>query len=142
MDIGAAISLADQDLMGFASPPSELPNPNRFELSRGRYSRDSGRPQTASTTDYGFSRDSGDVLSPGTNGDRNWPSLPARPGKKHLKHSSVSSGRGQAHLIWSSDDLEGDLGYAAAEGMEGNHRKVIVERIEAVKSKNPVFTWC
>ena len=40
------------------------------------------------------------------------------------------------------DGLEGDLGYAAAEGMEGNRRKVIVERLEAVKSKNPVFTWC
>jgi hypothetical protein len=40
------------------------------------------------------------------------------------------------------DDLEGDLGYAAAEGMEGNQRKVIVERLEPVKTKNPVFTWC
>ncbi|KAK3688106.1 putative LSB6 protein [Podospora appendiculata] len=39
-------------------------------------------------------------------------------------------------------ELEGDLGYAAAEGMEGNQRKVIVERLEPVKSKNPVFTWC
>lgn len=41
-----------------------------------------------------------------------------------------------------NDELDGDLGYAAAEGMEGNHRKVIVERLEPVKSKNPVFTWC
>ncbi|KAI2635245.1 hypothetical protein GGS21DRAFT_517679 [Xylaria nigripes] len=40
------------------------------------------------------------------------------------------------------DDAEGDLGYAAAEGMEGNRRKVIVERLETVKAKNPVFTWC
>ena len=40
------------------------------------------------------------------------------------------------------DDLEGDLGYAAAEGMEGQQRKVIVERLELVKSRNPVFTWC
>lgn len=38
------------------------------------------------------------------------------------------------------DGLEGDLGYAAAEGMEGNHRKVIVERLEPVKTRNPVFT--
>ncbi|KAL4941258.1 hypothetical protein BDV06DRAFT_212797 [Aspergillus oleicola] len=136
MDIGAATSMADEDLVGLSSPPGELPNPNRFELSRGRTSRDSGRPQTASSTDYGFSRDSADGLSPRRNGDRNWPSLPPRPGNKHQKHSSLSSTRG-AHLIWSSDDLEGDLGYAAAEGMEGNQRKVIVERIEAVKSKNP-----
>lgn len=40
------------------------------------------------------------------------------------------------------DDIEGDLGYAAAEGQMGNQRKVIVERLEAVKSRNPVFTWC
>ncbi|KAK4126299.1 hypothetical protein N657DRAFT_567692 [Parathielavia appendiculata] len=41
------------------------------------------------------------------------------------------------------DDLEGgDLGYAAATGMEGNRRKVIVERLEMVKGRNPVFTWC
>jgi hypothetical protein len=41
-----------------------------------------------------------------------------------------------------ADDLEGDLGYAVAEGMEQNQRRVIVERLETVKSKNPVFTWC
>jgi hypothetical protein len=45
-------------------------------------------------------------------------------------------------MVYDGDDLEGDLGYAAAEGMEGNQRKVIVERLETVKSKNPVFTWC
>ncbi|OAA59558.1 phosphatidylinositol 4-kinase type 2 subunit [Niveomyces insectorum RCEF 264] len=39
-------------------------------------------------------------------------------------------------------DDEGDLGFAAAAGMENNRRKVIVERLEPVKSKNPVFTWC
>jgi len=43
---------------------------------------------------------------------------------------------------YDQDDLEGDLGYAAAEGQEGNMRKVIVERLETVKSKNPTFTWC
>ncbi|KAL2872832.1 SNF2 family N-terminal domain-containing protein [Aspergillus lucknowensis] len=133
MDISAAMSMADQDLMGLASPPRELPNPNRFELSRGRNSRDSGRPETASTTDYGFSRNSVDILSPGRVSDQNWPSLPPRPGNKHQKKSSISSARGQSHLIWSSDDLEGDLGYAAAEGMEGNQRKVIVERLEALQ---------
>ncbi|KAI1386261.1 phosphatidylinositol 3 and 4-kinase-domain-containing protein [Hypoxylon trugodes] len=40
------------------------------------------------------------------------------------------------------DDIEGDLGYAAAETMDGNRRKVIVERLETVKARNPVFTWC
>lgn len=46
------------------------------------------------------------------------------------------------HEVGDDDELEGDLGYAAAEGMEGNQRKVIVERLEPVKTKNPVFTWC
>ncbi|KAL2015497.1 hypothetical protein VTK56DRAFT_5352 [Thermocarpiscus australiensis] len=44
---------------------------------------------------------------------------------------------------YDDGELEGgDLGYAAATGMEGNLRKVIVERLEPVKSRNPVFTWC
>lgn len=58
---------------------------------------------------------------------------------------TAGGGRRYSHDFGGHDDddeLEGDLGYAAAEGMEGNRRKVIVERLEAVKSKNPVFTWC
>lgn len=46
------------------------------------------------------------------------------------------------HDGYDGDDIAGDLGYAAAEGQMGNQRKVIVERLEAVKSRNPVFTWC
>ncbi|RAK96413.1 uncharacterized protein BO80DRAFT_459041 [Aspergillus ibericus CBS 121593] len=143
MDIGAAMSLGtgpDVDLLGLGSSPNELPNPNRFELSRGRGSTSgharaqSGSPATMG--DYRFGRDSIDEMSHGRGMDRSWATLPPRP-SRHQKHSSVSSSRGQAHLIFSSDDLEGDLGYAAAEGMEGNQRKVIVERLEAVKSKNP-----
>ncbi|KAK4933870.1 hypothetical protein LTR28_011160, partial [Elasticomyces elasticus] len=40
------------------------------------------------------------------------------------------------------DDAEGDLGYTAAEDREGLRRKVIVERLEMVKARSPVFTWC
>ncbi len=54
---------------------------------------------------------------------------------------STRSGN-RPNVLYDGDDLEGDLGYAAANDMEGNQRKVIVERLEAVKSKNPVFTWC
>ena len=55
---------------------------------------------------------------------------------------SFSARNRRVPMMYDGDDLEGDLGYAAAEGMEGNQRKVIVERLETVKSKNPVFTWC
>lgn len=37
---------------------------------------------------------------------------------------------------------EADLGYGGAPEMESTMKKVIVERIELVKSRNPVFTWC
>jgi hypothetical protein len=40
------------------------------------------------------------------------------------------------------EDGEGDLGFGAARDQEGSRRKVIVERLEMVKSKPPVFTWC
>ncbi|TWU70731.1 phosphatidyl inositol kinase [Metarhizium rileyi] len=49
---------------------------------------------------------------------------------------------GDSHDSYDGDDLDGDLGYAAAEGQMGNQRRVIVERLETVKSRNPVFTWC
>ncbi|RHZ57107.1 1-phosphatidylinositol 4-kinase LSB6 [Aspergillus thermomutatus] len=143
MDIGAAMSLPSQpqhDLLGLHSPPNELPNPNRFELSRSR------EPEEGATRDdspAALGRDSVDGLGLGRDTDRNWAPLPPRPDHGHRrKQSSMSSAHGQAQFVWGSDDLEGDLGYAAAEGMEGNQRKVIVERLEAVKSKNPVFTWC
>jgi len=41
------------------------------------------------------------------------------------------------------EEDEGDLGHAtAAPELESTMKKVIVERIEMVKSRNPVFTWC
>lgn len=154
MDIGAAMSLSSEhDLLGLGSPSNDLPNPNRFELSRGR--GDQGQAgahkatSSATTGAHEIDGDSIDGLSNyGRNLERSWATLPPRHHPKassfggHRKNDSLSSVRNQAAFVFGSDDLEGDLGYAAAEGMEGNQRKVIVERIEAVKSKNPVFTWC
>ena len=56
-------------------------------------------------------------------------------------HASANIAQ-RLHGGYDEDDMEGDLGYAAAEGMDGNRRKVIVERLETVKSRNPVFSWC
>lgn len=49
--------------------------------------------------------------------------------------------RGNSHTFLDEGD-DGDLGYAATEDREGNRMRVIVERLESVKSKHPVFTWC
>jgi hypothetical protein len=37
---------------------------------------------------------------------------------------------------------DGDLGYAAAATQENSTRRVIVERLEVVKSRQPFFSWC
>ncbi|KAL1840557.1 hypothetical protein VTJ49DRAFT_331 [Mycothermus thermophilus] len=73
------------------------------------------------------------------------PSLDSNGG--HAASYSHSHTRHHRRLSSYDEDYEtdlegGDLGYAAATGMEGNRRKVIVERLEMVKARNPVFTWC
>lgn len=106
--------------------------------------------------------DSVDSAKEARNSLGNSATLPARPIAKHKsrfsfeyprreaipkgsarrqRSMSTRSGRPPA-ILYEGDDLEGDLGYAAASDMEQNKRKVIVERLETVKSKAPVFTWC
>ncbi|CAD6447061.1 47a8c4d8-c8d3-4f92-8dc4-c6f7622d00a2-CDS [Sclerotinia trifoliorum] len=160
MDISAANATAPQtDLLGLASPSVELPNPNRFELASPRYSEDASpeldSSQPATTfANSGFSRDNtskdGVRFSdrPHLQHSRNRMSYdgPARSPNRNRhearRFSFGSRSRGAVQTLYDGDDHEGDLGYAAAEGMEGHQRKVIVERLETVKSKNPVFTWC
>lgn len=55
---------------------------------------------------------------------------------------SLTAGAGPPRNVYNDDDVEGDLGYSAVDGSEGAQKKVIVERLEVVKSRNPVFTWC
>jgi phosphatidylinositol 4-kinase type 2 len=162
MDISAAISSdqrRERDIFGLGSSLSELPNPNRFELSRGRNSaelgsigEEGGSPLSMSLHETGYS--SLDAINDGRDLARSWAALPTRGNKagaefgqrarsgRHMRNNSLSYRRHSNSAVFGGDELEGDLGYAAAEGMEGNERKVIVERLEAVKSRNPVFTWC
>lgn len=148
MDISAANASAPQpDLLGLASPPAELPNPNRFELASPRPSEEQSgimSPESPSATKPGQIRFTHDSRPASHNRNRmsyDGPSRPTYPRRDQRRFSFGSRQRGNS-LMYDDDDLEGDLGYAAAEGMEGNQRKVIVERLETVKSKNPVFTWC
>lgn len=161
MDISAAVdnpnaNNSQNDLLGMGSPTSELPNPNRFELSRDPsiFSGDEGG-STINGKTAKQSLSSSLTLPPRqTSQARSGSRTRAVPGRNHSfdiprrtsnfprRGSNVSflgiyGGSGAAN-----DDLEGDLGYAAAEGMEGQERKVIVERLETVKARNPVFTWC
>lgn len=159
MDISAAIAskpVPQTDLLNFGSPTNDLPNPNRFELSRDKNSLEAGQGRATSPLSFNNIGNLDNLGEPGRQLASSWASVPPRPsgsGKKHQsdfelgkraqhkKHASLSHRR-DSPFLFGGDDLEGDLGYAAAEEMDGHERKVIVERLEAVKSKNPVFTWC
>jgi len=164
MDIGASrrsdsLSEPVQDLLG--SPTSELPNPNRFELTRDELAADVGRVSeelTGSPAPIGVTNfaESARQAKQNLSSSVQLPPRPSAKGKtrfsfdfsrpsptRRTRHSkSFSTRRGSNSGLYEGDDLEGDLGYAAAGNMEGSQKKVIVERLEAVKSKNPVFTWC
>ena len=162
MDISAANASEPQvqhDLLGLSSPTADLPNPNRFDLSRNNSTSDLGHlPNGAESpaTVHGPLLDQRSKLDEAKMVHANDTRPIATRSRTrlsyegHKKTASTSSQRRRysfsnrqgAGFAGAGDDLEGDLGYSAAEGMEGSQRKVIVERLETVKSKNPVFTWC
>lgn len=57
---------------------------------------------------------------------------------RYSRRFSASLGSGRHN---DSED-DGDLGYAATSEREGATRRVIVERLEMVKSRKPLFEWC
>lgn len=191
MDIGAAnssSSAAAADLLGMASPPTDLPHSGRFELSENNNGSSSNGNENSNSNDiaveetrsmeefsafgngntaassptrtkerpkFMHSATAGAVSSPGPfRSNSGGISIYATPRRERRYSYATAMGRRNSHTIaqqlhgyssapgYDHDDVEGDLGYAAAEGMEGNQRKVIVERLEPVKARNPVFTWC
>lgn len=178
MDIGAANSSsasAAADLLGIASPPTDLPHSGRFELSGNNTeaavddSRSTDDPlalsngRTAASSPTRGTKDRpgprsaiGAMSFPGPHRSSSTINIYSTPQRERRYSYATAIGRRHSHTIaqqlhghgpsgrssYDDDDVEGDLGYAAAEGMEGNQRKVIVERLEPVKARNPVFTWC
>ena len=145
MDISAVRSTDTNALINFDVPASGLPNPNKFVLSREGSNENLKAPESPMST-------MSSVRSP--NGDT--PDRPPRPtrSKTRISFDAPQSSRARRkdrrrNFSFSAKNLgdyeiddDGDLGYAAARDMEGNRKKVIVERLETVKGKNPVFTWC
>ena len=153
MDISAAYASAptiQHDLLGTGSPTRE-PSENRFNHSRQNSSdivpkvdsivlpagklespgslNSAARP-AATRSRTGVSRMSLEV-----------PRRMFETPSERRRRFSFHARRGNDY---DDDDLDddGDLGFAAASDQEGSRRKVIVERLEMVKSKPPVFTWC
>ncbi|KAK6853336.1 phosphatidylinositol 3 [Apiospora arundinis] len=99
----------------------------------------SGRMAPSRTSYQGPSRTQSHMYSPRRERRFSFATAAGRRNSNSMMSQMYSS---QGGLDDEDGDLEGDLGFAAAEGAEGNRRKVIVERLETVKARNPVFTWC
>ncbi|KAF2762151.1 hypothetical protein EJ05DRAFT_535418 [Pseudovirgaria hyperparasitica] len=153
-DIGAVGASAPpaQDLLGLSSPTAEGGNP--FNVSRQSSSMDIRRSEDQRRNPLSSSSVQMVVPQPKRNqtfqghsrtrmsyeGPRRGPALGS---SRHQRRFSFSTRRtAQPPYLETDDNVEGDLGYAATEDREANQRRVIVERLETVKSKNPVFTWC
>ena len=138
------------------SPPLDHANENRFNLSRDSSSLDIRRADDSQglhspATVQGVTWTSRAMTgSPSTFGNgrpshrtRMSYEAPRRREETYARHHrrfSLTMRRGGDDD--DDDDDDGDLGYAANEDAETKTKKVIVERLEQVKSKNPVFTWC
>lgn len=152
------------DLLGFASPPADMPHPGRFEIPNPL-------DEAVKSPDEAIADGDGETHRPSLNGKRfvaSYAGPPAsrsglnayepprhqqqRPQQRRYSYATAIARRssnsiaqqlmGEPRDNWDEDLEAGDLGYTAAEGQMGHQRKVIVERIEAVKTRNPVFTWC
>ena len=162
VDIGASVATVPKDgldglggetrdLLGPPSPPAEMPSSNRFV--RQFDENDSGSSSSAnnhSNNNRNKVNRSRPIRHDTTSSSFPFPSSTAT---SHLSHAT-DTGRSIAQRLHDSaanvagdhvpdldaDEFDGDLGYAAAQDMECHRRKVIVERLEAVKTRNPVFT--
>jgi phosphatidylinositol 4-kinase type 2 len=142
------------------SPPLQLASENRFNLSRensaldvnARQSEESIRGPLSPATVQAVPWTTRSVTNSPANSrpqHRSRMSFDA-PRRYHPEHdsrkrrfsSATRRGNTVAFIGEDDDDDEGDLGYAANEDLDGNRKTVIVERLEMVKSRNPVFTWC
>lgn len=152
MDISAALSgsapTPHMPSLSLSTPSQRDHNP--FNHSRHNSSQDVNAPTT-----------------PGQSGDAS-KSSPGRPGARRSRTSASRMSHDLPRGVWQTPpserrrrfslalgrqlssnpvddgllDEEGDLGYAAAATQENSMRKVIVERLEVVKSKQPFFSWC
>ncbi|KAM6514062.1 Phosphatidylinositol 4-kinase LSB6 [Fusarium falciforme] len=159
-----------EGLLDLASAPADMPHPGRFELSSPMVETaqwpDEAPSSDSNLLGLGGQQQRGGELGERPTvqavGFGNSYQGPARalnkyepayqqqqqqPSRQQRRYSFAdAAGRRNSNTIAQqyhetfNDDLEGDLGYAAAEGQMGNQRKVIVERLEAVKNRNPVFT--
>ena len=156
MDISAAHQPPSKhsDLLGAISPPSN-PRPNPFNHSRQNSSQDIHAEPASPTAAKEMSTAAFQSASePRPRAYRSktmgrasldTPRSFMHSPSERRRRFSFTVGRAfgaRANILGDSDDEDGDLGYAAANDQQNVTRKVIVERLETIKSRPPVFTWC
>jgi len=157
LDIGASRQVAPdlaKSLLQLSPPPGENIGASRFDMSR-ETSREDDLAADDKTDGYGANGDLSSQQPPSqsqsqipdaassrrpSNRGRFSYDVPRRPWHTDSRKRNYSF----TAKPWQNDEEEdqGDLGYAAMQDMENQTKKVIVERLETVKSKAPVFTWC
>lgn len=160
MDISAAYASAppvNHDLLGIGTPDRE-PGENPFNHSR---------QNSSDTVPQAQAHKSAELLSPTHSfelASSTRPPVSSRPDPRRSRTGQPRLSYDMPRKMWQNpserrrrfsfahrrsaqfndeeDEGDGDLGFGAASEQEGSRRKVIVERLEMVKSKPPVFTWC
>jgi len=138
----------EMDITAMSTPPQKPQNDllmnspplgeNRFNLSRESSSLDVRRPAPTSPSTVNGVMWSSNTNRPAHRSRMSYDQPRAMP-HRHQRRLSLTHRRDVDEYGFDDD---GDLGYAANEDNEGNMKKVIVERIEMVKGKPPVFSWC
>ncbi|KAH9815745.1 Phosphatidylinositol 3- and 4-kinase [Teratosphaeria destructans] len=153
MDISAAhasMPTMSHDLLGFSSPTQDQAE-NPFNISRQSSSQDVKRLSLEPSTppkEVSSPTDVRSAVRPGhfrsrTGGGRlsyDVPRAARQSPREHKRRFSLAARR--THGPDDGEDGDGDLGYVAASDQEGMRRKVIVERLEMVKGRQPFFQWC
>lgn len=159
-DIGVGISSApisrEFNLLGFSPPRSQIPSVIRLGTQANKKSTfadasNDGEDESDRASQYSNGGFSGAHSIRSDTGPRQVrvsyeSGVPVRDGRNG-RPKDLRRGRRNSHTLGFpshlyDDEGDGDLGYSAVTGSEGARRKVIAERLEAVKSRNPVFTWC
>lgn len=150
MDISAARGEPPKhvDLLGLSSPRESRENP--FNHSRQGSDQDidtAASSPTMRTKELSASAPRPTAYRSRTGGGRASydvaRSLFSSSPVERRRRFSLNIGRSRRTTSWDDDDEDdGDLGYSSANDRQNATRRVIVERLEMVKSKAPFFKWC
>jgi phosphatidylinositol 4-kinase type 2 len=143
MDISAAGTSASkdgQDLVALGSPEQERQNP--FNISRQSNQLDHADKSALNGRTLSPPNVQAMTLENGSPRQPHASRTSLDESRRHRQHHDRRLSHSSRLYRSITDEDEADLGYSAALGRESNRKKVIVERLENVKSKNPVFTWC